>query len=129
MEETSKQVNVDDVKLGTLPLSNVRVADIKAKGWVSPGCQVGGFHPIRVEDHTKSAGPDAGIPVYLLVVGHEWLDAAIEAGFETLLAVVAPPSDRGRRILEQTAENLQREDLTNYEEAQAFFELGPFSSR
>ena len=97
-----KQLNVGDVS----SLSNVRLADIEVKGLALSICQVGVLHPIRVEDHTKSAGPDAGTPSYVLVAGHRWLAAAIAAGLETVPAVVVPPSDHGHRMLEQTAENL-----------------------
>jgi len=60
---------------------------------------------------------------YRLQYGARRLAAARQAGLATIPAIVRPPADRGRRLLAQVVENLQRRDLTPSEEARAFRDL------
>jgi ParB family chromosome partitioning protein len=60
------------------------------------------------------------LAAYVLITGHRRYQAALRAGLTTIPAIIRPATpDAERRLVEQLAENLHRENIPPIEEAQA----------
>jgi len=79
----------------------------------------GQLQAIRVEDVSH-----ANVPVqYRLVIGSRRLRAAKLLGWTKLNAFVAPDTDEPTRVIQNITENVQRKDLTQFEQARACVKL------
>ena len=66
--------------------------------------------------------PDAEQQYYVVIIGHRRHAAATAAGLETVPCVVTN-MDRKKQLITMLAENVQRNDLTPFEQAQGFHQL------
>jgi len=79
----------------------------------------GQLQAIRVEDASH-----ANVPVqYRLVIGSRRLRAAKLLGWININAFVAPDTDEPTRVIQNITENVQRKDLTQFEQARACVKL------
>lgn len=70
-------------------------------------------------DGVEAASPEEDIDGYTVIIGHRRLEAAKQAGLTTVPCMVVEMS-REEQISTMLLENMQRSDLTIYEQAQGF---------
>lgn len=62
-------------------------------------------------------------PKYMVVIGHRRLEAAIRAGLKEVPCAIVRDLSETRQLQIMLLENMQRSDLTVYEQAQGFQQL------
>lgn len=62
---------------------------------------------------------ESGYGYYIVIIGHRRLAAAKQAGLETVPCIIAEMTEK-EQVATMLTENMQREDLTVYEQAQGF---------
>jgi len=101
-----------------IPIKDIQVKENIRKGKITKTSvaelaesikQTGLIHPVTVSKNGKG---------YLLVMGHRRLEACKSLKFETIEAIVVTDIPDVKSL--QIAENIQRTDLTPWEEAEAF---------
>jgi ParB family chromosome partitioning protein len=100
-EKTGEEAEKDAESLKSL------TADIKKRGLQSP---------IEVEGPDEAQG-------YRLVYGSRRLAAVKAAGLTEIEAIIRPPSDTQTRMIRNAVENMQRRDLSSYEQARVIGDL------
>ena len=97
------------------------VASIKASGVHQP-VLVRPLPGSRVQDTFDTGQPGMPRPTHEIVAGERRYRASVEAGLPTIPALIRPLTDA--QVLEiQLVENLQRDDLTELEEAEGYERL------
>jgi ParB/RepB/Spo0J family partition protein len=83
----------------------------------------GQLNAVNVEGPLPESEGTPEHPIYRLIAGSRRCRAAALLGWAEIRANVQPLTDRGTRIIQNIIENLQRKDLTPYEQARAVNEL------
>lgn len=121
-DHADRETRMEEDKLVQVPLSKLKASEDNRKvgdvsDLVASIKEMGVIQPITVSP--ISGGPNSD---YRIVFGHRRVEAAKKAGLKSIPAVVRNITER-ERLERSLVENLQREDLTPFEEAQAYDRL------
>lgn len=107
----------------------IQIAKIRAPEWnsrLNAKGEIDGLAASMLSEGQMNAvnleGPDE-TGMYDLVAGSRRVRAAVSIGWKEIRATVDPPTESSQRIVKNVVENLQRKDLTLFEQARACAKL------